>query len=336
MASRIGRRRFLAALGGEMVARPFIAYAQQSGRMRQMGVLVGYAASADDTVARPVLEAFQEAMQGAGWTDGKNIHIEYRFAAGDPVKIDTAAAELVALNPDVIYGLGGLPAAKALQKKTRAIPIVFTQTADPVGFGLVASIPHPGGNLTGFMAWDLSIGGKWLELVREIAPDLKRVGVLYNPETGPYAAALVASAKTAAGRDVDVLEFPVHDDQGIETALSSIGAEPHGALLVVPEPFTNTHQDKIIALAIQHGLPAIVSFTGATRRGALISYTYAFAAMIQQPVGYVDRILKGQSPSDLPVQTPTKYELSINLKTAKALGLTVPNGLLVSADEVIE
>jgi putative ABC transport system substrate-binding protein len=304
--------------------------------MRQMGVLVGYAASADDTVARPVLEAFQEAMQGAGWTDGKNIHIEYRFAAGDPVKIDTAAAELVALNPDVIYGLGGLPAAKALQKKTRAIPIVFTQTADPVGFGLVASIPHPGGNLTGFMAWDLSIGGKWLELVREIAPDLKRVGVLYNPETGPYAAALVASAKTAAGRDVDVLEFPVHDDQGIETALSSIGAEPHGALLVVPEPFTNTHQDKIIALAIQHGLPAIVSFTGATRRGALISYTYAFAAMIQQPVGYVDRILKGQSPSDLPVQTPTKYELSINLKTAKALGLTVPNGLLVSADEVIE
>jgi putative ABC transport system substrate-binding protein len=261
--------------------------------------------------------------------------VDYRFAAGNLAKTDASAEELVALAPDVVYALG-LPAAQVLHQKTRTIPIVFTQVADPVGFGLVASIAHPGGNLTGFMAWDLSVGGKWIELLREIAPGLSRVGVIYNPDTAPYAAPLIVSAKAAAGSDLAVIDSPAQNDSEIQAAASSLGGEPHGGLLVVPEPFTNSHQDQIIALAARFGLPSILPLGGATRRGALISYTYALAAMIQQPVDYIDRILKGARPSDLPVQAPTKFELSINLKTAKALGLNVPNTLLVSADEVIE
>jgi ABC-type uncharacterized transport system substrate-binding protein len=329
------RREFITLLGGVAAAWPLAARAQQPRGMRRISVLIGYASSADDPVARRVLQAFQDAMQAAGWIDGKNIHVDYRFAAGNLAKTDAVAEELVALAPDVIYAVG-LPAAQVLHQKTRTIPIVFTQVADPVGFGLVATIAHPGGNLTGFMAWELSIGGKWIELLREIAPGLTRVGVIYNPDTGPYAAPLIVSAKAAAGSDVAMIDSPTHDDSEIEAAASSLGREPHGGLLIVPEPFTNSHQDQIIALAARFGLPTILPLGGATRHGALISYTYAFAAMIQQPVDYIDRILKGESPSNLPVQEPTKYELSINLKTAKALGLTVPNTLLVSADEVIE
>jgi putative ABC transport system substrate-binding protein len=335
MTIHLGRRAFIAALGGTAVAWSLDARAQQAERMRKIGVLLGYASSADDPVARRVLQAFQDAMQDAGWIDGRNVRVDYRFAAGNLAKTDAAAEELVALAPDVIYALG-LPAAQVLHQKTRTIPVVFTQVADPVGFGLVASIAHPGGNVTGFMAWELSIGGKWIELLREITPGLTRVGIIYNPETGPYAVPLIASAKVAGGSDVTLFDCPVHNDSELEAATSSLGGGPHGGLLIVPEPFTNSHQDQIIALAARFGLPTILPLGGATRRGALISYTYAFAAMIQQPVDYIDRILKGASPSDLPVQEPTKFELSINLKTAKALGLTVPNTLLVSADEVIE
>lgn len=335
MAIRFTRRKLMATLGSVTVACPFITHAQQIERMRRIGVLVGYASSADDPVARRVLRAFQDAMSDAGWTDGKNIHVDYRFAAGDLTRTETAAKELVALAPDVIYALG-LPAAQVLHQKTSTIPVVFTQVADPVGFRLVASIAHPGGNFTGFMAWELSIGGKWIELLREIAPGLTRVGVVYNPDTAPYAAPLIASAKAAAGSGLAVIDFPTHNDSEIDAAASSLGSEPHGGLLVVPEPFTNSHQSQIIALAARFGLPTILPLGGATRRGALISYTYALAAMIQDPVAYIDRILKGTSPGNLPVQEPTKFELSINLTTAKELGLTVPNTLLVSADEVIE
>jgi putative ABC transport system substrate-binding protein len=328
------RREFIMLAGGA-AAWPLAAQAQQPERVRQIGVLVGYAASADDPAARQALPPFQDAMQRAGWIDGKNIHLEYRFAAGDFAKTTMAAAELVAIAPEAIYALG-LPAARALQQKTRTIPIIFTQVADPVGYGLVASLAHPGGNVTGFMAWDLSIGGKWLQLLHEIAPQLSSVGIVYNPDTGSYAAPLIVSAKAAAGSDVAVSEFPVHDDGEIEAAVSNVGRQPHGGLLVVPEPFTNAHTNQLIAQAARFGIPNIMSFGGATRRGALMSYTYASAAMLAEPVGYIDRILKGQSPSDLPVQAPTKFELSINLKTAKALDLTVPQTLIVAADEVIE
>jgi putative tryptophan/tyrosine transport system substrate-binding protein len=335
MAIGIGRRQLIGALGSATVAWPLAARAQQPDRMRHIGVFVGLASSADDPVAGETLRIFKEAMQQAGWIEGKNIHLDYRFGGGDPAKMNASATELVALAPELIYAQG-LPATRALHQKTRSIPIVFTQVADPVGFGLVESIVHPGGNVTGFIVWDLSIGGKWIQLLREIAPELRRVGVIYNPDTAPYAAPLIASAKAAAGSDMAVIECPTRDDSAIEAAASSLGHEPHGGLLVIPEPFTNAHRDQIIAQSSRFSLPTLNPVSGAANRGALISYTYAFDAMIRQPVTYINRILKGESPNDLPVQAPTKYELVINLKTAKALGLTIQPTLFALADEVIE
>jgi putative ABC transport system substrate-binding protein len=334
MTISIGRRELLTALGGAAVW-PLAARAQQPSQVRHIGVFLGLASGAEDPVASEFIRPFNEAMQKAGWIDGKNIRVDYRFGGGDPAKINASAAELVALAPALIYAQG-LPAARALHQQTHTLPIVFTQVADPVGFGLVESIGHPGSNVTGFIVWDLSIGGKWLQLLREIAPELRRVGVIYNPDTAPYAAPLIVSAKAAAGSDLAVLECPTHDDSAIEAAASSLGHETHGGLLIIPEPFTNSHRDQIIAQSARFSLPTLNPVSGATKRGALISYTYNFDDITRQPVAYIDRILKGESPSDLPVQAPTKFELSINLKTAKALGLTVPNSMQLLADEVIE
>ena len=329
------RREFITLLGGAAAMWPMAANAQQPDRMRQVGVFVGLASSADDPIARETIRPFTEAMQAAGWLEGKNIRLHYRFGGGDPAKINTSASELVTLAPDVIYAQG-LPATRALYQRTHTIPIVFTQVADPFGFGLVDSDAHPGGNVTGFVVWDLSIGGKWTQLLRDIAPDLSRIGVFYNPDTAPYARPLISSAKAAAGSNVAVIECPVRDDREIEAVASLLAREPHGGVLVIPEPFTNAHRDQIIAQCARYNLPALNPVSGAAGRGALLSYTYAFDPMIRQPVAYVDRILKGESPADLPVQAPTKFQLSINLKTAKALGLSVPQLLLTSADEVIE
>ncbi len=222
-----------------------------------------------------------------------------------------------------------------LQRKTKTIPVVFTQVADPVGFGLADSLGHPGGNITGFVVWDLSIGGKWMQLLRELIPDLTDVGILYNPDTTAYAPPLVASARAAAA-SVRVTECHAHDDGEVEAALSSLSRQPRGALLVIPEPFTNAHLDYIVAQCVRFGLPALNSVINAADRGALISYTVVLDELIRKPVTYIDRILKGGSPSDLPVQAPTKYELSINLKAAKALGLTIPPTLMAIADKVVE
>jgi putative tryptophan/tyrosine transport system substrate-binding protein len=211
---RLKRRELIALVGGAVVGWPLAVRAQQPDGVRHVGVLVGLASSADDPVAGEMLRQFTEAMKEARWIEGKNIHLEYRFG-GDPAKINASAAELVALTPELIYAQG-LPAARALHQKTHAIPIVFTQVADPVGFGLVESLGHPGGNVTGFIVWDLSIGGKWLQLLREIAPELRRIGVIYNPDTAPYAAPLMASAKAAAGSDLTLVECPTHDDKEIE------------------------------------------------------------------------------------------------------------------------
>jgi putative ABC transport system substrate-binding protein len=334
----MNRRSLITLLGGAAASCacwPPAARAQQPERMRRIGVLIGLASSADDPGAQEILRPFRQAMQDAGWIDGRNIRVEYRFGAGDLAKINASAADLVTLNPDLIYA-AGLPPAQALHQKTRAIPIVFTLVADPVGFGLVATLARPGGNVTGFMVWEFTIGGKWLQLLRELTPEVRHVGILYNPDTGPYAAPLIASARVAAGSDVMVSEHPVRDVGGIEAATSLLGKEPHSGLLVIPEPFTNAHRDQIIAQCARFGVPTMNPAYGATKRGALIGYTYSFDAMVRQPVAYVDRILKGESPGQLPVQTPTKFELSINLKTAKALGLTVPEKLLALADEVFE
>jgi putative ABC transport system substrate-binding protein len=311
-----------------------VALGQQSPRVPRISALIN-ASSADDPLGRERLQTFREAMQAAGWTEGKNITVDYRFVPGDLARTSAAAAEVVALAPDLLYGQG-LAAAQALHQKTRTIPIVFTLVVDPVGFGLVASLAHPGGNVTGFMVFEPSMGGKWMQLLVEIAPEARRVGIVYDPDTAPYAPAFIVSARAAAGRDVAVIECPVHDDSEIEGAISSIGHEPHGGFLVVPSAFTGTHRDQFIALAAHLGLPSLIPLPGAVEQGALLSYLFDYDAVMRQPVAYIDRILKGESPSNLPVQAPTKYQLAINLKTAKALGLTVPVSLLATADKVVE
>jgi putative ABC transport system substrate-binding protein len=330
------RRQFFGVLGATAITWPLAVRAQQPQQMRHIGVLVGLAPHANDPSAEGFLRAFRDAMQQSGWIEGKNIQIDYRFGGtlADLAKTDASAAELVALHPELIYAQG-LPATLALHRETKTIPIVCTQVADPVGFGLADSLGHPGGNVTGFVVWDLSIGGKWMQLLRELVPDLTHVGILYNPDTTAYAPPLVASAKAAAA-NVQVIECHTHNDSEIEAALSSLSHEPHGALLVIPEPFTNAHRDQIIAQCARFGLPALNSVLNAVERGALISYTVVLDELIRKPVSYIDRILKGDSPSELPIQAPTKYELAINLKTAKALGLAVPPTLAAIAEKVIE
>jgi putative tryptophan/tyrosine transport system substrate-binding protein len=334
-SSQLERRQIVALLGGAALAWPLAVRAQQPNRVRHIGVFLGLAASADDPGVGEILRPFKLAMQEAGWIDGKNIHLDYRFGGGDLAKINAAAAELVALAPELIYATG-LPAAQALRQRTRTVPIVFSLVADPVGLGLIESLSHPGGNVTGFIVWDLSIGGKWMQLLQEIAPNLRRIGVMYNPDTAPYAPPLIASARAAAAREVAVFECLTRDDSEIEAAASLLGNEPHGGLLIIPEPFTNAHRDQIIAQSARLKLPTLNPVFGAAKRGALISYTYAFDVMMRQPVTYIDRILRGASPRSLPVQAPTKYVLSINLRVANALGLSVPPTLLALADEVIE
>jgi putative tryptophan/tyrosine transport system substrate-binding protein len=329
----MNRREFVALLGGA-VGSPFAAQAQQTNWPHRIGVLLGSVANPDEAVANETLRPFKEAMQKAGWVEGKNIHVDYRFG-GDAGKTNAAADDLVAVNPELIFAQG-LPAARALHQRTSTIPVVFTQVADPVGFGLVQSFGRPGGNITGFVVWDLSIGGKWMQFLRQIAPDVKRVGALYNPDTAAYAPSLVSSANAAAGSGVAVIEYPVHNEAEIEAAASSIANEPHGGLLVIPEPFTAARRDQIINEAARHNLPNVVPLLDATKHGALLSYNYSFDAIMSEPVSYIDRILKGQSPGELPIQAPTKFELSINLKVAKALGLSVSPSLLDLADEIIE
>jgi ABC-type uncharacterized transport system substrate-binding protein len=328
------RREFITLLGSAAATRPLAARAQQADRMRRIGVFLGLAQSADDPGAGEILRPFQAAMQEAGWVDGKNIRLDYRFGGGDLAKINSSAAELVALAPEVIYATG-LPPVQALRQRTSIIPIVFSLVADPVGFGLVESLSRPGGNITGFVVWDLSIGSKWMQLLQDIAPDLGRIGIMYNPDTAPYAPSLVASARAAA-RGVAVAECLVRSDVDIESAASLLSNEPRGGLLVLPEPFTNARRDYIIAQSARFKLPTLNPAFGAATRGALISYTYSFDLMMRQPVTYIDRILRGELPSSLPVQAPTKYVLSINLKVASTLGLNVPDKLLSLADEVIE
>ena len=329
------RREFLGVLGASAIAWPYAVRAEPPDQMRHIGVLVGLAPDANNPVADGFLRAFRDEMQHAGWIEGKNIRIDYRFGGtlADLAKTDASAAELVALRPELIYSQG-LPATHALHRKTKTIPIIFTQVADPVGFGLADSLGHPGGNVTGFVVWDLSIGGKWMQLLRELIPDLTHGGVLYNPDTTAYAPPLVAAVKSAA--NIEVIECHAHNDSEIEAALSSLSRDPHGALLVIPEPFTNAHRGQIIAQCARFGLPALNSAVGAVEAGALISYTFVLDELIRKPVSYIDRILKGGSPSDLPIQAPNKYELAINLKTAKALGLTIPPTLMAIAEKVIE
>jgi putative ABC transport system substrate-binding protein len=338
MASRKlpGRREFLAGVASAVAFRPLSVVAEQTQPTHRVGVLVGLAPSEDAPVAQAFIKPFRESMRSAGWIEGSNVQIDYRFGGSlsDLSKTRASAAELVALNPDVIYSQG-LPATLAVRKLTATIPIVFTQLIDPVGFGLAEGLARPGGNVTGFVVWDFAIAGKWVQLLHELLPDLAGVGVLFNPDTAPYAPGLVLAAREAV-RSVEIVECRTHGDTETESVLSAFAREPGRALLVIPEPFTNGHRDHIIASCARLGLPAINSVLGARENGALMSYTVVWDELIRAPVDYIDRILKGALPRDLPIQAPRRYELVVNLKTAKALNLEVPSGLLAHADTVIE
>jgi putative tryptophan/tyrosine transport system substrate-binding protein len=328
----LGRRGFIAVLGGA-AAWPLAGHTQQPERIRRLGVLMGF--SDTDPFAQRIVLAFADALGRFEWVEGKNIRIDYRFAAGDPALFKTYAAELVGLMPDAILA-STPPAVAALREQTRTIPIVFVLVVDPVGMGFVQSLARPGGNLTGFSVYDAPLVGKWVQLLKEIAPGVTRIAVIFNPDTAPHATLYNRAIEAAAPSfGMTVTLAPVHDHATIEEAIAAQAREPGGGLISLPDSSNTRHRDVIIAASASHRLPLIGTpdFPGA---GALMSYMIDPVDLHAQAASYIDRILKGDTPADLPVQQPTKFSLIINLKTAKALGLSVPLGMLDLADEVIE
>ena len=331
MTVTIGRRELLAALGGA-VAWPFTARAQQE-RMRRVGVLMNLTADDPETSAR--VTAFAQGLQQLGWTDGRNVRIDYRWSAGDADRSRKYAAELVALAPDVILA-NGSPAVAPLQQLTRTVPIVFVYIVDPVGAGFVESLPRPGGNITGFTFFEYGMSAKWLELLKEIVPQLKQAAVLRDPTIASGAGQYAVIQAVAPSLGVELRAVGVGDACEIERAITAFARSSNGGLIVTGSSLAAVHRDLIVTLAARHRLPAVYPFRYFAARGGMMSYGADSIDPIRRAVGYVDRILKGEKPADLPVQAPTKYELVINLKTAKALGLEVPPTLLARADEVIE
>jgi putative ABC transport system substrate-binding protein len=331
---QLKRREFIAALGAAVAARPLAARAQQPTGTRRLGVLLNL--SENDVEAQRLVKAFRERLAQLGWADGRNLRIDYRWAGGDIGRIRTFAKELVERSPDILVGYA-TPSVAALQQETRSIPLIFLSATDPVGQGLVASLAHPGGNITGFAVFEFSLGTKWMGALKQIAPTLKRVTTIFNPKTAPYYSLyLDAIEKAASSFAVESIVVEVHEDADIERAISTLSREPDSGLIAMPDSFNMVHRRTIIALVDRYHLPAMYYFPFFARDGGLISYGPDEADMFRQAAGYVDRILKGAKAGDLPVQQPTKFELVINLKTAKALGLDVPPTLLATADEVIE
>lgn len=327
------RRDFITAIAGSAVAWSVVARAQQPDQKRRIGIIISY--SDDDPEARPRLAALVQGLQELGWTDGRNIHIDYRYTAGDAERTRRYAAELVALAPDVILA-GNTSTMGALQQATRIVPIVFAGVVDPVGAGFVDSLAHPGGNITGFTQFEYGLGGKWLELLKEIAPRVTRVAVPRDV-TAPVAHAEFAAVQTVAPSfGVEISPLGVRDADEIERGIASFARGSNGGLVVASGPATFRYRKLITTLAIRHRLPAVYPFRYFVDLGGLVSYGSDRIDQFRRAAGYIDRILKGDKPADLPVQAPTKYELVVNLKTAKALGLTVPSSVLARADEVIE
>ena len=328
------RRNFIRLLGGAAVAWPLAARAQQSDRVRRIGVLV--AATADDADYQARIAAFQQGLQRLGWSDGRNVHVDIRWATTKPDDIRGHAAELAALAPDVILAGTGTATVAPLLQATRTVPIVFAVVIDPVGAGFVDSLARPGGNVTGLMTTEFSIAGKWLELLKQIAPGVTRVAVLRDPSTpvGPAQFGVIQTMAPSIG--VEVNPVNMRDTGEIERAVAAFARSANGGLILTPSGLAVDHRNLIITLAAQHSMPAVYFQRAFVAAGGLISYGPDFVDMYRQAAGYVDRILKGEKPADLPVQAPTKYNLTINLKTAKALGLHVPPSLLARADEVIE
>jgi putative ABC transport system substrate-binding protein len=327
------RREFITLVGGSVAAWPLAARAQQPERMRRIGVLMTIAA--DDRQSQRRMTAFVQVLQHLGWTDGRNVRIETRWGGGDTDRLRTDAAELVALAPDVIVATGSVGLAALLQV-TRTVPIVFTIAPDPVGAGFVDSLARPGGNATGFTQFEYGLSGKWLELLKEITPGVTRVAVLREPNLTAAVAQFAAIQAVAPSLRVELVPLNVRNAGEIEQTIGSFARTSNDGLIVTSSPLTAIHRALIINLAAKHKLPAIYYSNFLVSDGGLIGYGPDFVDQYRRAAEYVDRILRGEKPADLPVQAPTKYELVINLKTAKALGLEVPPTLLARADEVIE
>ena len=326
------RREFITLVGGA-AAWPLAARAQQAERVRRIGVLMNF--SADDAEGQARLAAFRQGLQQAGWSVGGNIRIDYRWAADDAELFRKYAAELVALAPDVILASGN-PSVVALQQATRSVPSVVGPVTDPVASGFVESLARPGGNITGFSAFEYSLSGKWLELLKELSPRVSRAAIVRDLGLPQGSGLLGAIQSAAPSLGVELSPVSVGDAGAFERAVAAFARSANGGLIVTPSPWAATHRDLIIALAARHRLPAVYSFRYFISSGGLISYGPNSIDPFRRAAAYVDRILKGEKPADLPVQAPTKYELVINLKTAKALGIDVPPTLLARADEVIE
>jgi putative tryptophan/tyrosine transport system substrate-binding protein len=329
----VKRREFIALLGGATVTWPLAARAQEPERMRRIGILLP--AAADDVVYQARVGAFQQGLALLGWSIGRNVRIDTRWAGGNTADIRRHAAELAALAPDVVLAHGGTAVASLLQA-TRSVPIVFPLVGDPVGSGFVDSLARPGGNVTGFMNFEFSMAGKWLDLLKEIAPGVTRAAVLRDTAEGSGTSQFAVIQALAPSLRVEVNPVNMHDAPEIERAIAAFARAPNGGLIVTAGAAAQLHRELIVTLAGRHKLPAVHSERNFVATGGLVSYGPDQIDQYRRAAGYVNRILKGEKPADLPVQAPTKYELVVNLKTAKALGLVVPQALLGRADEVIE
>jgi ABC-type uncharacterized transport system substrate-binding protein len=328
----MNRRAFITLLGGAAAAWPRAAHAQQGERMRRIGVLMNTGADEPESQAR--LAAFMQGLQELGWAVGRNMRIDYRWSPGDVARLRKDATELVALHPEVILaGVGGTVAV--LHQLTRTVPVVMTQSIDPVGNGFVDSLARPGGNITGFIQFEYSLAGKWMELLKEVAPGVTRVGVMREPGAAAIGQWTMIQA-VAQSLGAELRPIDLRDASEIERAVTAFARSPNGGLIVVVSAASLIHRELIVRLAAQHRLPAVYAYRIFVTSGGLITYGPDVSSSWRRAAGYVDRILKGEKPADLPVQAPTKYELVINLKTARALGLDVPPTLLARADEVIE
>jgi putative ABC transport system substrate-binding protein len=327
----IRRREFIAFLSGA-AAWPLAARAQQGTRVRRIGVLMG---GDQNGQWRTVVSAFTQALAGLGWTDGRNVRMDLRWYGDGTNRIRSVAQELVGLQPDIIL-TNTTPATVAVQRETQTIPIVFATVADPVATGIVARLDRPNGNITGFANYEATLGGKWLELLWEIAPGLKRAAITFNPDTAPVSSFMPSFETAAAALKVAPIIAPVHSDGEIEAAIVALGREPGGGLVVMPDNWTLAHRPPIIAAAVRNNVPAVYWQSDFVRDGGLLSYGPDLVDPFRRAASYVDRILRGEKPGDLPVQFPTKFEMVVNLKTAKALGLAVPPSILLRADEQIE
>jgi putative tryptophan/tyrosine transport system substrate-binding protein len=328
----VKRRTFITLIGGAVAAWPLAARAQQPGRMRQITIWMG---RGNDAEGLRNGSAFRQELQALGWADGRNVRTDYRWVTGDIDRV-RLAKEVVEQQPDVIV-VETTPGVAALSRESRTIPMIFVNVSDPVGSGFVANLARPGGNITGFMSNEPTLGGKWPELLKEIAPTVARVGFLFNPDTAPYAEAFLHPAENAArSLGMELTASRARNDVEIDHALATLANNPGGGLIVLPETTTNTRSQFIIATAARYRLPAIYAYPYQATGGGLISYGVDLADLFRGAATYVDRILRGEKPDDLPVQAPAKFRLVVNLKTANALGLTVPTATLLRADEVIE